>query len=139
MLPENILYRTRTVILTERRLIAHGNTYPLQRVTAVRTKRAWYYVPLQGLRLLLVLFLLLCIGSFMRHLTSDFSLPARLFPLLLAALVGLPLFLVLRRVPGHVVQVELDSTALEVVRSNDLRRLRAVAGVISEAAARADT
>jgi hypothetical protein len=139
MLPENILYRTPTLILTERRIIAHGDNYSLQRVTAVRTKHTWYYIPLQTLRLLSVLFILVCISSFARHTTSDISLMDRLLPLLLAALVGLPLFLAFRRVPGHVVQVEMDSTALDVARSNDMRQLRAVAGTISEAAARANT
>jgi len=139
MLPENILYRTRTVILTERRIIAHGDTYPLQRVTSVRTERAWYYVPLQGLRLLSVLFILVCTGSFASHLTSGLSFTGTLLPLLLAVLIGLPLFLALRRVPGHVLHVELDSTALDVARSNNVRQLQAVAGTISEAAARANS
>jgi hypothetical protein len=139
MLPENILYRTRTIILTERRIIARGDNYSLQRITAVRTKRTWYYVPLQVLRLLSVLGILVGIGLFARHTTSDLSLTDRLLPLLLAALVGLPLFLALRWVPGHVVQVELDSTAFEVARSNDVRQLRAVAGTFSEAAARANS
>jgi hypothetical protein len=138
MLPENILYRTPTVILTERRIITHGDNYPLQRVTAVRTKHTWYYVPLQTLRLLSVLFILVCVSSFARHTTGDLALMDRLLPLLLAVLVGLPLAVALRWVPAHVVQVELDSTALDIARSNNVRQLRAVAGTISEAAARAN-
>jgi hypothetical protein len=138
MLPENILYRTRTVILTERRIIAYGDNYPLQRIMAVRTKRARYYVPLQVLRLLSILFMLLCIGSSAR-LTGELSIPVRPPLLLLAAFIGLSLFLALRRVPGHVVEVELDSTALNVIRSNNVRQLRAVAVAISDAAARANS
>jgi hypothetical protein len=68
---EVVLFRTRSEILTDQRIIIRGNTYPLRVIAKIQVQPAWYYAPFLLTRLLLVPVAILPILNFLNVVGSD--------------------------------------------------------------------
>ncbi len=118
---ERVLYRTHTVILTDKRIVVDGNTYPLWQIEAIHTTRARYHLPLLAVRLAVVA--LLAVGL----ATSDGLYVRFGFLLVMGAL----LFGVMYLVPTHVLQIDTPGGRVRVMSSGDTGYLKDVAAQIA--------
>lgn len=129
---ERVIYRTHTVILTDKRIVVDGNTYPLWQIESVQTARASYYFVLQAMRLVvlgLVVFALVCL------LNSPMSASATLLRVsFLAAMSGM-FFVLVWLAPTHVISLGSPSGSIRVMSSGDVRYLKEVAAQIDAARA----
>lgn len=63
---ERIVYRTNRDVLTDQRLIAGGNTYPLKMIKTVKVASAPYFIPLLVLRVVALAIALMYLGEALR-------------------------------------------------------------------------
>jgi len=133
---EVILYRTRTDILTDRRIIVDGTTYPLGTVVSIKVMPTRFYVPFQGMRLLALvgaIFFGLSLAGPVGSDTVPGSTAVRLIAA--AALFG---FAVMSPwvVPTHKLRLRLSEQKVDMMYSSEVDHLRTIAGKINEAASR---
>ncbi len=125
---ERILYRTRDDILTDRRLITGGATYPLATLSAVRVVPTRLYVPVQagraiGLFLGTVLLVFVLAGGL-----GEVALPLHPALYFLAALPCVLFALTAGwLLPIFALQLQTGRGRLLVMRSGDFETLRAFA------------
>lgn len=60
---ERIVYRTSRDVLTDQRLIASGNTYPLKMIKSVKVASAPYFMPLNVVRLIALVIAVIYVGE----------------------------------------------------------------------------
>lgn len=130
---EPILFRTRTVILTDQRLFIDGTMVPLEDITAVRTARPGYFWPLLLGRLLGVGGIVCLLVLFREQITNDAGILMLALPIAAAVLLGALVFWSLREIPTHVVQIETGASRINVMHVYETGRARLVAQKIRDA------
>jgi hypothetical protein len=98
---EVILFRTRTEILTDQRIIVRGNTFPLSQITRVYVRPARYYVPYFLARLVLIGLAILLLLSFVQVVDSGVVPGNRNFHLFAGVLIGQTVAMTTWLVPTH--------------------------------------
>ena len=128
---ETVLYRTHTVILTDKRIVVDGYTYPLDKVTSVTTRRTTYYLPLIFFRAFILLasialFIVILMG------TSEVSSITQIVELALPLVIGSILLAIMFSMPTHVIWLESGWGNVNVLGGGDRRYLDSVTGLINE-------
>lgn len=130
---EPILFRTRTVILTDQRLFIDGTMVPLDKIAAVRPARPRYFLPLLAGRLLALAGILFLLLQTWTGWQDDAGLLATALPLGAALVIGALLAWTLREIPSHVVRIETDRGWMNVMHVYDSGRAQLVVSKISAA------
>jgi hypothetical protein len=131
---EVVLFRTRSEILTDQRIIIRGNIYPLSEISEIRVQMAWYYAPFLLARLLLLPLAILLILSFL-HVVGRDVLPGNPNLHLFAGVVlGLLLIFVTWIVPTYDLKVKATTGETEIMMyHHDAGYLREVKVKIEDA------
>jgi hypothetical protein len=133
---EIILYRTRTDILTDRRIIANDTILPLSAISKVHVSPTRFHMPLQVARLLALL-AALALASVVAGLTGPApTLRARLVTLILMVGAGAFVALAPRYVPTHRITMHTQRGVVHCCHSHDLAHLRDVIAHIDNAITR---
>jgi hypothetical protein len=131
---EVVLFRTRSEILTDQRIIIRGNIYPLSVIATIQVRFAWYYLPFLLVRLLLLPAAILMILSFLHIVGHDIVPGNPNLNLLGGAVLGLLLVFVTWLVPTHDLKVTAATGETEIMmRRHDAGYLREVKAKIEEA------
>ncbi len=132
---EVILYRTRTEILTDQRIIAHGTMTPLRAISSVRVASTWYYIPLQAGRLVA-----LPVGAVLLLSLLGLTGPApgtmtRLAYLCLLLVAGGFVAFAPQIMPTHMIVLHTPAGRVRFLYSHDRGHLQSVVAEINDAIA----
>jgi hypothetical protein len=130
---EIVLFRTHSEILTDRRIIVRGSTYPLDQVARAYVRPAWYYAPFVVGRLLMVALTILLLLSSL-NVVEDVVPGNPRFHLPGAILIGLAVVMMTWLVPTRVLLIKTVAGHKEtVMRGVDAGYLREVRDKIAAA------
>lgn len=132
---EVILYRTRTEILTDQRIITGGMMVPLRTVSTAYVSPTRYFVPLQAARLIALLGAVLVALTLVGLVGSALTVFARVGYLVVLALLGAFSVLAPQFMPTHMVVLQTSTGVKRFLYSHDPGHLQAVVDEINNAAA----
>jgi hypothetical protein len=112
---EVILFRTRSEILTDRRIIIRGHIFPLSEISEIRVRMAWYYAPFLLVRLLLLPLAVLLLLSFLHVVGGDVMPGNPNLHLFAGVLLGLLLIVVTWIVPTYDLKVKATTGETEIM------------------------
>ena len=131
---EVILFRTRSEILTDQRIIIRGHIYPLNAIANIQVRFAWYYLPFLLVRVLLIPVAILMILSFFHVVGGDIVPGNPNLNLLGGAVLGILLAIVTWLVPTHDLKVTAATGESDIMmRHHDAGYLREVKAKIEQA------
>jgi hypothetical protein len=131
---EVVLFRTRSEILTDQRILIRGHIYPLSAIAKIQVQKAWYYAPFLLVRLVLLPVAVLLILDFL-HVAGGSVVPGNPnLNLFIGVLLGLLLTLVTWITPTHVLKVKAATGETEsMIYGRDAGYLRGVKTKIEDA------
>ena len=122
---EAILYRTRTEILTDKRILLDGTAYAFNEIDAVDVVRLKHYIPFQIARLLGLIGTLILVwyafGSF-----RDSALISMLIYGVMAIVLAMSTFLSSAVVPSHAIRLTLSGETVYMMHDVDVSYLNQV-------------
>ena len=131
---EVILFRTRSEILTDQRILIRGHIYPLGAIAKTQVQMAWYYVPFLLVRLVLLPIVVLLILNFLQVVGRDVVPGNPNLNLFIGVLLGLLLAVMTWVVPTHVLKVKAATGETEtMMHGRDAGYLREVKAKIEDA------
>jgi hypothetical protein len=123
---EIILYRTHDLMLTDKRVVVEGYTYPLGVVNAVKTRRVRYYLPLQLFRLLALAAVVLVAGNLVQTVQDNLFSTAVIVRFVgVIAAAGL-FYVLVWLTPTHTIQIKSEWGDVNALSSGNVRHLRAL-------------
>jgi hypothetical protein len=130
---EVVLFRTRTEIVTDKRLLIDGTTYAFDQIETVHVARLRYFVPLQFARLLALGGMILLGWMAFNSLRDQAFLGMSFFGLVAAGL-GSFAFLSKIVIPTHSLRLQSDGKSIYFMYDNGPNYLRQVEQAIQRAA-----
>jgi predicted membrane protein len=131
---EVVLFRTRSEILTDQRIIIRGNIFPLSAISEIRVQMAWYYAPFLLVRLLLLPLAILLILSFLHVVGRDVVPGNSNLHLFGGVVLGLLLIVATWLVPMYTLKVKAKTGETEtMMHHHDASYLREVKAKIEDA------
>jgi hypothetical protein len=123
---EIILYRTHDLLLTDKRIVVEGYTYPLDKVNSVKTRRVRYYLPLLLFQLLALATSVLTALNLVQTAQDDLFSTAVIVRFI-GAIAAVGLFYTLTWLtPTHKIQIKSEWGNVNALRSGNVRHLRAL-------------
>ncbi len=126
---EVILYRTRTEILTDKRILLDGTNYTFDQIEAVDVVRLKYTIPFQILRLLALIGALACawmaFGSF-----RDADFTGMVVPGIIAAVLGALTLISDSMIPSHAIRLKVHGKSVYIMHDNSRGYLKEVQAAI---------
>jgi len=132
---EVILYRTRTEILTDQRIIAGGAMIPLRTVATANVSPTRYFVPLQAARLVALLVAVVLALSLAGLVGSTLTTFGRLGYLIVLLFLGAFSVLAPQFMPTHMIVLQTSTGAKRFLYSHDPGHLHSVVDEINGAIA----
>ncbi len=131
---EVVLFRTRSEILTDQRIIIRGNTYPLRVIAKIQVQTAWYYAPFLVTRLLMMLVAILLILNFLNVVGPDVVPGNPNVNMFMGVVLSLLLAFVTWIVPTYDLKMQAATGEREIfMRGHDPEYLREVKAKIENA------
>jgi hypothetical protein len=121
---ERIVYRTSRDVLTDQRLIADGNTYPLKMIKSVKVASAPYFMPLMVVRVVALIIAVIYVGEALGWIKIIGEPEQRYVKMALALVFGGFGYAVTWIVPTvSLTLILLNGTKVRAMWSNDRRGL----------------
>jgi hypothetical protein len=130
---EVVLFRTRTEIVTDKRLLIDGTTYTFDQIEAVHVARLRYFVPFQIARLLALGGMILLGWLALNNLRDQAFLGMSFFGLV-AVVLGSFTFFGKMIIPTHALRLQSDGKSVYFMYDNGPVYLREVEQAIQRAA-----